>query len=135
MISDGYVVVENRTALLAKIREEEVSLLLELREPSFGKVLERRESETFLPQCTIRDHHGTRSRVPRERHPYEVPELELREYTDVRCAIGQVLLKDHLLLPDTYRHNQRPRLQQPQDRGSRTTIRAVCAFSPASGPT
>lgn len=111
VVSDGYAVVENRTAMLAKIREEEISRLLALREPPFGRVLERRPAETFVPRCTIRDHTGTGPGVVRELSPYEVPPLELREYSDVAFRIGQVLIKDHLLLPETYRHNQRPRLR------------------------
>ncbi len=110
VVSDGYVVVENRTVLLAKVREEEVPLLLELRKPTFGRVLEHRDAETFMPDCTIYDHVGAESAVLREQRPYQVPALELREYADVTCCIGQVLVKDQLLLPDSYRHNQRTRL-------------------------
>lgn len=112
IVSDGYAVVENRTVASVKIREEETSLLLSLRGPSFGEVLEHHEAETFLPRCVVRDHiDGSGPGVLRATTPYEVPPLELREYSDVTCGLGQVVVKEHLLLPETYRHSQRPRLR------------------------
>lgn len=66
------------------------------------------ERETFQPTSVVRDHR--RETTVREQKPIEVPTLALREYYDVLCLRGQVVVKDNLLLPETYRHHLYPRL-------------------------
>lgn len=41
---------------------------------------------------------------------FDVPSVSLREYVDVVCRPGQVVTQRNVLLPDSYRHNQRHRL-------------------------
>ena len=109
VIGDDFVVVENRTSSLAKMREEEMSALLKRVEPRMGAVLCRVEAQYFTPSSAVHDHGGDRS--ARVRDEITVPSLELREYRDVVCAPGQVLVKDNVILADTYRHLVRPRLR------------------------
>ena len=109
VIGDDFVVVENRTSSLAKMREEEMSALLQRVEPGMGSVLCGVEAQHFTPSSAVHDHGG--DRTARVRDEIAVPSLELREYRDVVCAPGQVLVEDNIILADTYRHLVRPRLQ------------------------
>ena len=109
VIGDDFAIIENRTASLAKMREHEMPVLLHHTEPRLGEVHCQLEPETFVSAAVIR-HHGEAPRT-RIRHEMAVPGLQLREYRDVVCAPGQVLVRDNILLADTYRHLLRPRLQ------------------------
>ncbi len=109
VIGDDYVIVENRTASSAKLRDEEMADLLRIIEPSMGEVLQRLEPQTFTPRSVIRDHRdGSTTRFQPD---LAIPALELREYGDVLCAPGQVAVRDNLILAETYRHIRRPRLR------------------------
>ncbi|MGN6132002.1 MAG: glycosyltransferase family 61 protein, partial [Nocardioidaceae bacterium] len=105
----GHVAVTNRTAALAKLHEEETQVLLESRGPAFGRVLERRAPVAFESRCVV-DSNDSEITAPLRR-TMQCPAPTLREYHDVVCRPGQVLVKDNVLLPDTYRHNRRRRLR------------------------
>lgn len=108
-IHDGHAVLENRTSAFAKLREEEVDTVLDLRGDELGRVLERRPPLVFAARSTVRlSNPDLESPAP---GTYDVPAVSLREYHDVVCAPGQLVVRDNLLLPDTYRHNQRRRLK------------------------
>jgi capsular polysaccharide biosynthesis protein len=109
VVGEGHLVVRNATASLAKLREAEIGPLLEITGDRLGTVLGRIPAEQFLPRSTIRDHAAT-SEV-RQRTAIDVPALSLREYNDVVCAPPQLVVKDNLLLPETYRHHLHPRLR------------------------
>ena len=98
----------NATRSYAKIREVEIDRVLEIRGPRAGGVLEQRPPGRLFPRSVVRDHDEL-SRL-RQQEPIYVPALSLREYHDVTCAPGQVVIQKNLLLPDTYRHNLYPRL-------------------------
>ena len=112
VLGDDYVIVENRTACLAKMREAEMPSLLRESRRSVGEVLVHREPETFTPRSVIRD-HGDVS-VPRAQPDLAVPALELREYENVLCAPGQLVAAHNILFAETYRHHLRPRLRSRQ---------------------
>ena len=109
VIGDRYVVLENRTASLAKMRDHEMADLLAVVEPAMGEVLVRREPQTFTPRSVVRDHReDSTTRITPD---LAVPGLELREYQGVVCAPGQVAVKDNIILAESYRHLLRPRLR------------------------
>jgi capsular polysaccharide biosynthesis protein len=103
-----HLVVINELPALAKMREHEMNTVLSLRNASSGAVLHRRPGLSFASRCNLRqspshiDH-----RLPAI---YQAPDMWLREYRDVVCVPGQVLIQGNLLLPDSYRHNQQSRL-------------------------
>jgi capsular polysaccharide biosynthesis protein len=102
-----HMVVRNDTAALAKVTEQQGNRLLRLRGGD-DRVLQTVPGTTFASRCEL-----LRSTAERPRHaPEEItaPPLSLREYHGAVCVPGQVLVSGHVLLPDTYRHNQRPRL-------------------------
>ena len=109
VVDAQHVLLTNRVRAYAKVREEELDTVLELRGPTSGRILESRPPLEFASRCTLR--HNTSERGRGMPSTYSVPAVSLREYHDVVCAPGQVLIQDHLLLPDTYRHNQRKRLK------------------------
>lgn len=104
-----HVLLTNRVRGLAKIREEEMNTVLELRAEKPGRVLESRPPLEFASRCTLRENTSERSDgMPAT---YHAPVVSLREYYGVVCAPGQVVIQDNLILPDTYRHNQKKRLK------------------------
>ena len=108
VVGQRHLMVQNRTRALAKLREAEIEPALERAGERVGTVLGGIDAECFAPRSTVRDHrHETRVR---QQQPVEVPALSLREYADVICAPGQVVMKGNLLLPETYRHHLQPRL-------------------------
>lgn len=99
----------NQGRALAKMSETEMDTVLELRGEEAGRVLESRPSLELVSLCTLRENTAQRSaRMPQS---HQVPAMSLREYNDVVCAPGQLVIQGNLLLPDTYRHNQRKRLK------------------------
>lgn len=109
LVEAGHVRLTCSRSGLAKLREEEADLVLRLRGPSLGRVLERRPGARFESRCRLR----TNAASMRERLADEIisPPVALREYRSVECHPGQVVVRDNLLLPDTFRHNRRPRLR------------------------
>lgn len=53
---------------------------------------------------------GPEQRRPPMQRPIRAAELSLREYFDVEVRRTQIVLDGRVLLPDTYRHNQWPRM-------------------------
>ena len=107
-----HLLVTNQGSALAKMSEAEMDTVLELRGEESGRVVESRPSLEFRSRCTLRENT---SELSIDMAPvagiYRVPAMSLREYHDVVCAPGQVAIQGNLLLPDTYRHNQRKRLK------------------------
>lgn len=108
-LTGRHLVVVNRVDALAKLREDEVDSLLQMPGGSpRGVVVEQVPAVEFPSRCGLTEHNASReSELPRG---YSAPALSLRKYQDVVCAPGQVLLQDNVVLPDSYRHNQYPRL-------------------------
>jgi capsular polysaccharide biosynthesis protein len=103
----NHVVVSNRVAAKATLRDEQTDELLRLR-PGSGRVVETRAPLVFGSRARVRESSSPQAgRMPAE---YRVPAVSLREYFDVVCAPGQVVWSDNVLLPDTFRRNQRPSL-------------------------
>lgn len=106
-VGERHVVLRSRVRAHAKTREDEMNRILAAR-PEIGRLLDRIPGQTFESRA-IRLAGG--ERVDHRRpETFSVPALCLREYTDVVCAEGQVAVRDDLLLPDSFRHNQYPRL-------------------------
>ena len=103
------MIVENRTASSAKMRDHEMADLLRAVEPSMGGVLLRLEPQTFTPRSVVIDHRE--GSMTRSQPDLAIPGLELREYGDVVCAPGQVAVRDNIILAESYRHILRPRLR------------------------
>lgn len=124
----GHVAITNGTAALAKLHEEEAQLLLESRGPAFGRVLERRASVAFESRCVVDSNDPEITAALRR--TMQCPAPTLREYHDVVCRPGQVVVKDNVLLPDSYRHNRRRRLRNLHT----TEIAAGFAVPRSAGP-
>jgi capsular polysaccharide biosynthesis protein len=108
------VLITNKLSALAKMREDEMNTVLGQRSGASGKILERRPPLELESRCQLRASPSTSA--PRLPPTYHVPDMWLREYYDVVCAPGQVAVQGNLLLPDTYRHNQRRRLTNHRTR-------------------
>ena len=108
---DGHRVVTRRgSRALAKIGEDEIDRLLEMRGDGRDRVLHVVPAQTFASRCTFRT-NATTSKHATPRPGYSAPAAVLREYSDVQCNPGQVVSTERVILPDSYRHNQRPRLK------------------------
>ncbi|MGZ5416531.1 MAG: glycosyltransferase family 61 protein [Nocardioides sp.] len=103
-----HLVVVNRAKALAKLTEEEANQVLEIRGGP-DRVLHTVPGARFASRCTFSSSTGRRPDPMLE--VYDAPAASLREYHHAVCVPGQVLTTDHLLLPDTYRHNRQRRLR------------------------
>ena len=108
-VEAGHVSVTSTVDSFAKLRYDEVDRVLQARAPAPGRVLERHPGATLASRGTVRSNEP--AIVDALRTTLVSPELALREYADVTCRPGQVVTSDRLVLPDTFRHNQRPRLR------------------------
>jgi capsular polysaccharide biosynthesis protein len=103
-----HVVLTNRVRVPAKLREEEVNLWLDARGEKAGRVLTTLPAQHFTSRATVRESESFRAGgFPAV---YDVPEVSLREYRDALCTPGQVVTQGNVMMPDSFRHNQRPRL-------------------------
>jgi len=117
-----HLLVVKSGASYAKLNEPETNALLAVRGDTAGRVLRVEEPVRFRSRCVVHESPSHRSGGLRE--TFNVPALSLREYVDVLCAPGQIVVKDNLLLPDTYRHNQNARLRNrfTEDLGQRFAV-------------
>ena len=98
--------VTNKTHALAKMREEQVDALFRER-PARGEVVAR------VPAARLRSRSVVRHNLPEDSDwptVYTAPELALRSYVDAVCAPYQGVFQGNVVLPDSYRHNQKARL-------------------------
>ena len=113
-IEGRHLVVTSRTPALAKLTEEETDVVLAARGPSTGRVLHRLEPVRFASRCTVTDVPAvdveSSPRVYRRPEHFDVPAMSLREYPEAVCLPGQVAVSGNLVLPDTYRHSRRRRM-------------------------
>ena len=108
-LGSGHVVVVNRIKAYAKLREHQMDQVIEARDLPTARVLTRLPPTELTSRCTLR--HNADVRDPAMPETYAVPAMALRRYSDVLCAPRQVAVQGNLLLPDTYRFNAAPTLQ------------------------
>lgn len=110
LIDEDELVVTDRDACFAKLREDEANRVLALR-PDLGTVLAEQPALSFASRATIR-HNAT----PYEPHHevFAVPAMSLRSYDDVVARPGGVVVSGARIWPESYRHNQQGRLRQLQ---------------------
>ncbi len=101
-----HLVLTNRTAALAKVPEKQTDRVLAMRGGD-DRVLHTEPGARFVSRCAFSSNRERPARMP---ETLAAPPVSLREYHGPVCVPGQVLTTDNLLLPDTYRHNQRRRL-------------------------
>jgi len=107
-VGDRHLILRSAVSAYAKLREEEINRVLEARGLAAGRVVATIPGETFTSRAVRLT--GAERTDRRRPDMFTVPSLSLREYTDVVCGEGQVVVQDNLLLPDSFRHNQYPRL-------------------------
>ncbi len=101
----GAHVVEKTHDHLAVLRHGEVERVLADRYGhDWGTVVARQDAYSFASRAGL-VMHGEPADAPKHR-VVEVPELSLRAYRDVTCHVREIVTRDHLVLPDTYRHWQ-----------------------------
>ena len=101
-VGPRHVVLTNRVPAVALLRDRELQGVARRRgDPAIRvQVHERRSlftSRAVLGESTSRENQ----RMPAT---YRVPALHIHEYRDVVCVPKQLLLKDNLVLPDSFRH-------------------------------
>jgi len=112
-----HLALRNDLDAYVKVAEADMNELLELR-PERGRLLTTVPGRSFEPTAEVRESDSplagswTRS--------YDVPSVSLREYADVVCHPGQVVLQGASALPDTFRHAVR--------------VRARNTYAPPLGP-
>lgn len=106
-----HLAVTSGVTALAKLDEDQADEVLARRAGHGGRdrVLNTLPAVRFSSRCRLR--HSADERAANMPEVYEAPAARLREYHDVLCLPGQVVASGNLLLPDTFRHNQRVRLK------------------------
>ncbi len=74
----------------------------------WGQVLARRDAYQYNSRAEV-IMHGEPSKTEWPR-AIDVPDLSVREYRDVTCHMREIITRDNLILPDSYRHWQRKNL-------------------------
>lgn len=105
---DELLIITSAGPALPKLREWEVERVLRAK-PEIGRILTKVPATTFARIGDLRYNHDRHD--PRFATEYKVPELQLREYTDVLACPHQVVLSHDVILPDTFRHLTHPRLK------------------------
>jgi capsular polysaccharide biosynthesis protein len=104
---DGLILARCIQPAMPKLRDWEVDDVLE-RRPDLGRVLVQRPGVDFTPRGQLRANHpGFQKRFTAL---YHVPPVSLRAYVNVITAPHQVVMAQHILLPDSYRHHTHRRL-------------------------
>lgn len=76
--------------------------------PEWGEVVARRDAYEYESRATLVMHGEP---APREKQPtIAVPSLAVRRYAEATCHLREIVTRDNLVLPDTFRHWQAPRL-------------------------
>ncbi|MDX6298898.1 MAG: hypothetical protein QOF53_112 [Nocardioidaceae bacterium] len=121
-IEHGHLIVR-RTGepAYAKLDDAETNQVLAVRGPATGRVLRSVDPVVLRSRSVVRESPSPRNGDMPE--SFEVPALSVREYQDVTCLPGQVVLKDNLLLTETYRHPGSRRLR------NRFTVELAPAFA------
>lgn len=103
------VVVRGGDPVLAKLREDEMNSYLAGLPNERDRVLEVIPAEPFRSRCVLVEN----TTVRRDNYPeaYDTIDISLRLYHDMVATPGQVLTNDRVITPDSYRHNQFPRLR------------------------
>jgi len=105
-LAGNHLVLSNDLRTYIPLLERETNQAL-ARRPRLGRVLATVPGGDFGHRGELRE---SESRVAgRWPAAYDVPELSLREYADVVCRPGGIVISGHTLLPDTHRHIARPR--------------------------
>jgi capsular polysaccharide biosynthesis protein len=108
VLDRGHLGVTRTGRAYAKLTEPEANEVLSLRGCRAGRVVSVLDPLRLRSRCVLRESPSFRNGgLP---DGFDVPAMSHREYLDVVCAPGQVVLQDNLLLPDTYRQNQGRRL-------------------------
>lgn len=108
-VGGDFVFFRQRERLLARLADSDVDEQAFRLRPSLGAML------TEVP-ASDEGAHGAFSSTDVDERPLEsmrAPRLMLREYLDVTCAPAMVVTTDGMLLPDTFRHPERPFLTHP----------------------
>ncbi len=108
-LAPGHVVLVNQIRAFAKVREHQMDQVIEARDLPTARVLTRLPPTKLTSRCALRQ--NTEVRDPAMPETYSTPAMVLRRYSDVLCAPRQVAVQGNLLLPDTYRFNAAPALQ------------------------
>jgi capsular polysaccharide biosynthesis protein len=110
-LGDGLVVVRRRGRVLIKVRHPDLVPILRRRsgDQEWHRVLQRVPRAEIVSEAMG---YSNDEVLREERYPKEmtVPSLVVRAYDDVIARPGQVLLKDDLVLPDTFRLWRAPML-------------------------
>ncbi len=101
----GVHVVEKTHDHHAVLRHAEVEQVLAARHgDDWGTVLTRQDAYRFTSRAGL-VMHGEPADAAKPA-VVEVPELTVRAYRDVTCHVREIVTRDDLVLPDTYRHWQ-----------------------------
>ena len=83
-------------------------VLLDRFGPEWGEVIAKRDAYEYESRATLVMHGEP---APREKpRTIAVPSLTVRRYADATCHVREIVTRDNLLLPDTFRHWQAQRL-------------------------
>jgi capsular polysaccharide biosynthesis protein len=98
--------VVNGMRVAPKLREEEVDAVLAAR-PELGERLEALPAVTWTATCA---YEANRVADPYVQSRLTVPEMVLRRYDTPTCSRGQIVTRDDILFPETFRQSWMERM-------------------------
>jgi capsular polysaccharide biosynthesis protein len=133
ILGTHHLLAFNRLAAYAKLREHEMNTIADQLTaeatggtPSPARVVLRRPSASFESRATVSPASLYETDFRFTRH-FAAPELVVRGYRDAIAVPHQVALQGYRVLPESFRHNQYPRL------GNRRLTRAGHYFARIDG--
>lgn len=109
LLGDRYLIATNRTGAYAKMRETQMNRVIAARDDDSAVLLRTVPPTTFESRAVFWP-EGEVEKNPRLHRTYKVPELSVRRYRPATLVPHQVVIHRNLLTPDSFRHNQSPRL-------------------------
>lgn len=110
ILGTEHLIMENRVAGYAKLRDHEMNAVIIKRDDARAELIMTKPALSFESRATLEPDALYDSDRRFVRH-YQVPELSVRRYRDATLLPAQVALQGNLILPETFRHNQFPRLK------------------------
>lgn len=106
----SHLIMENLTEAYAKMGESQMNEVIATRADSRAELIQQLSPSTFRSRAHL-DPPELLGDDGRFKINFSSPELSVRRYRDAIVAPPQVALQGNLVLPESYRHNQRSRLQ------------------------
>jgi capsular polysaccharide biosynthesis protein len=104
-----HLIMESKAKAFAKMREDQMNQVITNRANDRAKLINQLPAVGFISRARL-DPPELLGDDGRFKINFETPPMSVRSYRDALVLPHQIAIQDNLILPESYRHNQRPRL-------------------------